>query len=128
MKLELLLILLISLLDLTDNDLLAQPQLNGKWVDIDTKTDTLTFIVVSEHNYVQLDRGLEMRNGVLRPKNGSGPYQYKVLPDKISLHWTLSASMDFNDYYFNQTGDSLVIENFYDSNSKGKMKTFEKLK
>ena len=128
MKLGLLFIFTISLLDYNDNNLLTQTKLNGKWVDINTKTDTLTFLVVGEHNYVQLDRGLEMRNGVLRPKSGFGPYYYKILPDKIFLRWTLSASTEYNDYHFNQTDDSLVIENFYDLNSKGTKQTFKKIK
>jgi hypothetical protein len=69
-----------------------------------------------------------MTNGVLRPKNGFGPYYYKILSDKISLRWTLSASGDYNDYYFNQVGDSLIVENFYDLKSKGAMQTFVKIK
>lgn len=128
MKLGLLFIFAISLLDCDDDNLLTQTKLNGKWVDIDTKTDTLTFLVVSEHDFIQLDRGLEMRNGVLRPKNGFGPYYYKILSDKISLRWTLAASTEYNDYYFNQTDDSLVIENFYDLNSKGTKQTYKKIK
>jgi len=128
MKLGLLIILAISLLDCADDNSITQTKLGGKWVDITTKTDTLTFLVVSEHDYVQLDRGLEMTNGVLRPKNGSGPYHYKILSDKISLRWSLSASGDYNDYYFNQAGDSLIVENFYDLKSKGAMQTFVKTK
>ena len=128
MKLGLLFIIAISLLDCTDDNSVTQSNLNGKWVDTNTKTDTLTFLVVSEHDYVQLDRGLEMRNGSLLPKNGAGPYYYKILSDKISLRWTLSSSTDYNDYYFNQKDDSLVIENFYDLNSKGTKQTFVKIK
>ena len=128
MKLGLLFIIALSLLDCGEDNSVTQTQLKGKWVDINTKTDTLTFLVVSEHDYVQLDRGLQMTNGVLRPKNGFGPYFYKVLSDKISLRWTLSSSADYNDYYFNQAGDSLIVENFYDLNSKGTMQTFVKIK
>ncbi len=127
MNLGLLFILVISLLDCADENSVMQTKLKGKWVDINTKTDTLTFLVVSEHDYVQLDRGLEMTNGCLRPKNGFGPYYYKILSDKISLRWTLSSSTDYNDYNFTQAGDSLIVENFYDLNSKGVMQIFVKI-
>ena len=116
------------LLDCADNHAVAQKNLEGKWVHVETKTDTLTFLTVSDHDYVQLDRGSEMRNGVLRPKNGTGRYHYKILTDKISLRWTLSASAGYNDYYFYQSGDSLVIGKFYDLDSKWTKLTFEKLK
>lgn len=128
MKAGFLFILAISLLDFADDNSIAQTKLNGKWIDIDSKTDTLTFLVVSEHDYVQFDRGIEITNGVLRPKIGFGPYYYKILADKISLRWTLSASTDYNEYHFNQVGDTLIVENFYDLGSKGEMQTFVKVK
>jgi hypothetical protein len=127
MKLVLLIILSISLLHGVDHNPSMQTKLNGTWVGINN-TDTLTFLVVSQNDYVKLDRGNEMRNGVARPKIGSGPYYYKISPGRISLRWTLSASTDYHDYYFNQSGDSLVVENFYDLNSKGVRQIFKKTK
>jgi hypothetical protein len=127
MKIGLLIILSISLLHGIDDNSSMQTKLNGTWVGINS-TDTLTFLVVGQNDYVKLGRGSEMRNGVVRPKIGSGPYHYKILPGKISLHWTLSASSDYNDYYFSQSGDSLVVENFYDLNSKGVKQIFKKTK
>lgn len=128
MKFALLFILAISRLDCPVDHTAMQTQLNGKWVDIHTKTDTLTFLVVAEHDYVQLERGVELNHGVFRPKNGSGPYQYKIAQNIISLRWTLSSFADYNDHYFKQAGDTLVIGNFYDLNLKGKMQTFVKIK
>jgi hypothetical protein len=127
MKLGLLIILSISLLYGINDSPLMQTKLNGTWVGINN-TDTLTFLIVSQSDYVKLDRGSEMRNGVARPKIGSGPYYYKISPGKISLRWTLSASANYNDYYFNQSGDSLVVENFYDLDSKGVKHVFKKTK
>lgn len=127
MKTEVLFILVIFLFaDIADS--VAQSKLDGKWVDISTSKDTLTFLTVGEQDYVQVVRGSELRNGALRPKNGSGPYSYIILSGKISLRWTLSASTDYKDYYFKQTGDSLAIANFYDLDSKGTIRTFVEIK
>jgi hypothetical protein len=40
----------------------------------------------------------------------------------------LSSCYCFSDYSFIQTGNNIFIENFYDSNSKGVVETFERLK
>jgi hypothetical protein len=128
MKLGLLIIFAISLFDCPNNNVIAQKPVTEKWVDVNTKSDTLTFLTIGGHDYIQLDRGKEMRNGYLLPKSGAGPYRYKLLTDKISLYWTLSSDSNFYDYYFNRVDDTIVIENFYDPNLKGTRQTFKKLK
>jgi len=102
--------------------------LNGKWVDINTKTDTLTFGLFGGKESMILGRGKETRNGFILPKYGSGPYDYNLLTgDKISLRWTLSSNGSFNEYYLKQSGDKLTIEKFFDPSTSGTMLTFKKL-
>ena len=101
--------------------------LRGKWVEINTKTDTLTFGLLGDKESMFLGRGKEMSNGYLTPKSHSGPYDYRLLVDKISLRWLLSASDSFNEFYFSLSGDKIIIENFYDSNAKGILVTFKRI-
>jgi hypothetical protein len=102
--------------------------LDGKWVDINNATDTLTFGPFGGQESMILERGKEMRNGFLLPKYGSGPYEYELSPgDTISLRWYLSGSSNSNDYYFKQMGDKLIIEKFFDTITPGTMLTFKKL-
>ena len=105
-----------------------QEPLTGKWVDVDHPTDTLTFLVVGGVNYFNLRRGMEMRNGVSRPKIGSGPYRYK-LPgtEVISLNWSLSSDSAYNDYYFKQSENTLTIGKFFDVSTPGVMLTFNRI-
>lgn len=100
--------------------------LRGKWVEIETRTDTLSFELVSDSEIMSLNRGTEIRNGNLLPKYNSGPYTYKLGEEKISLYWTLSSNSSFNDYYFSVKDNRLQIGNFYNSES-GETLTFEKL-
>ena len=127
MRSGLLFILALSLFCCGDDHVATQTSLNGKWVEINTRTDTLTFLVMDENPYVTLDRGREIRNGHLLPKIGSGIYRYRLFHDSISLYWTLSSNSDYNHYYFNQTGDALIVGNFYDPDLKGARDTFKKL-
>lgn len=75
-----------------------------------------------------LSRGTELRDGFQLPKPGSGPYDYELLNEKISLRWALSSNSSFNDFYFNQTNDIILIGDFYNANSVGARLTFKKLK
>jgi hypothetical protein len=108
-------------------DLMTSSDLTGKWIEIKTKTDTLVFESWDTMEVMNLKRGKEMRNGYLLPKAGSGPYEYKLADEKISLYWMLSSNYSFKDYNFKQTGDKLTIDNFYGSSS-GATLTFKKLK
>ena len=121
-----LIIFAISLLGCT-NDHLIPVALQGKWVEINTRTDTLTFGQFGGQEALRLSRGNEMRGGFSLPKYGSGPYEYKLLTNRIALYWYLSSNSSFNDYYFNQIGNTILIGNFYDANSKGTVQTFKKL-
>lgn len=128
MKQGLVIIFVLALISCTSDNVTTLTDLNGKWVDINTKTDTLTFGLFGDKESMILGRGKEMRDGFMLPKYGSGPYDYKLLTgDKISLRWTLSSSSNFNDYYFKQTGDKLTIEKFFDTTTSGTMLTFKKI-
>ena len=45
-----------------------QSPLEGKWVDVDTNTDTLTFHAIDGSSYMTLGRGRVLVNGILTPK------------------------------------------------------------
>lgn len=109
-----------------DMDITTPSDLNGKWVEVKTKTDTLTFETSDNLDIVTLDRETERINGQPLPKQGSGPYQYKLATGKISLYWMLSSNYKFIDYNFKRTGETFVIDNFYDAPS-GTTLMFEKI-
>ncbi len=117
-----------ALLSCTSDNVATLTNLNGKWIDINTKIDTLAFGFFGDKESMILGRGKETRDGFLLPKYVSGPYDYKLLiGDKFSLRWTLSSNCNFNDYYFKQSGDKLTIEKFFDTTTSGTMLTFKKL-
>ncbi|PTB97423.1 hypothetical protein C9994_02945 [Marivirga lumbricoides] len=105
-----------------------QIPLEGKWVEVNTQTDTLTFGDFEGQELMNLGRGKEMSDGALIPKRRSGFYEYQLLGnDQISLHWVFSANSAFNNYYFKQSGDSLLLENFYDNFTSSSLLTFKKI-
>lgn len=128
MKHGLAVVLVTALFSCSNDNLTTSIALEGNWVDIITRTDTLTFGLFGDRESLVLRRGKEVRDGFLLPKDGSGSYDYKVLTDdKISLRWDLSSNSKFNDYYFKQYGDKLTIEKFFDTTTAGTMLTFKKL-
>ena len=123
-----LLILVLTLLGCSENETeqLSSSELRGKWIETKTRMDTISFELLGDAEVMNLERGKEIRNGNLLPKNGSGPYNYNLLSEKISLNWMLSSNSSFNDYYFKIIDNRLNIGNFYESTS-GEILTFEKL-
>lgn len=108
--------------------IITSTELDGKWVDVNTKTDTLTFETRDKKDYMMLTRGNEIRHGQSLPKSCYGLYSYKLLPgDKITLSWIASSVVRPNAYYFKQTGDSIIIEEFYCMKKTGIKLTFKKL-
>lgn len=101
-------------------DIVNLKNLRGEWIEIDTKTDTLSFEIVHGKEYIMLKRAEFTHTGL---------YEYKLLPnDEISIHWTLASTFNsFDNYYFKLTDDKLSIGNFYASPS-GTILTFQKLK
>jgi hypothetical protein len=130
MKVKYGLIFLLSsaLLGCADGDSTHMISLQGKWVDVAAKTDTLTFNPDGTNNFLVLARGKENKGGFLRPKPGSGPYFYELGNDEsISLRWSLSSYSGSTAYYFKQHGRKLTIEKFFDVTTPGVLLTFEKI-
>ena len=127
MKNGLVIILLLTILSCTNDNITTETDLNGKWVDINTKTDTLTFGLLGDKESMILGRGKEIRNGFLIPKYGSGSYDYELVTDTISLRWVASSNINFKKYYFKKTGTKIIIEKFFDTNTRGTLLTFEKI-
>ena len=127
MKYGLVIILLLIVLSCTNDSVTTMTDLEGKWVDINTKTDTLTFGLFGDKESMILGRGKEIRNGFLLPKYGSGSYDYELLTDTISLRWVASSNLNFKKYYFKQSGGKLTIEKFFDTTTTGTMLTFKKI-
>lgn len=124
---KLLLMVLVSVFVSCSDDNGITPNIkNGKWVEIETKSDTLSFSTLEELEIMTLDRGKELQNGVLKPKYRSGSYEYRLSEGKISLRWVLSSNSNFDEYNFRIENEKLYIGNFYDSSS-GEILTFEKL-
>ncbi len=109
-----------------DANIVPSSELKGKWVETETRKDTLSFESLDNLEIMNLNRGKEISDGNLLPKPGSGPYKYKLSEEKISLNWVLSSNSSFTDYYFKIIGNHLNIGNFYGSAS-GEILTFEKL-
>lgn len=89
----------------------------GKWIESVQRKDTLIFNNSDSINFFELRNGLELRNGYLLPKLGSGPYGYYFDHDSIIVNLLISNSITFKHHYFNlnSTFDVLQIGNFYDS-------------
>lgn len=123
-----LMFVLIVLLGCSNNEPIPELGLEGKWVEVNTLTDTLEFSLLDDQELMVLSRGTENRDGFILPKPGSGSYDYHLQKDKISLRSHLSSNSSFVDYHFNLSGDKMIIGNFYEPNSQGTKQTFQKLK
>ena len=128
MKFGFIIIILSVLLSCANENLKTnQEALKGKWVDVNTKTDTLTFVISENDKYLIVSRGKEMRDGFLLPKYGSGPYYFNLVSDnKISLNSRLSSNSNFTDYYFDQVGEILKLSDFFNGPTTNIL-TFKKI-
>ena len=128
MKNGLMIIIIVVFFSCSDDnmDKISSSDLKGKWIEVETRSDTLSFDTWDNKEIMILGRGKEMRDGNLLPKYGSGPYEYKLTEGKISLHWTLSSDSSFTEYSLNIISDNLHIGNFFASSS-GETLTFIKL-
>lgn len=124
----LLILLILIFASCSDDDSSTEnlSNLEGKWVETETRTDTLSFESLDDLEIMFLNRGKEIKDGNTSPKSGSGPYSYYLAQQIIALNWMLSSNSAFNDYYFEVEGNSLKIGNFYGSAS-GEILTFERL-
>ena len=94
----------------SDDELNISPSdLQGEWIEVESLTDTLLFESRNNSNIFHLKRAQSV-------KFRTGPYEYRLTEDKISLYWMLSSNYKFDDYHFKVIGNRLEIGNFYDSN------------
>jgi hypothetical protein len=79
---------------------------------------------------VYLNRGYELRNGLLLPKDLSGIYSYEINGDSINLKWSASSVGVGKNYYYHPDSkkEQFEIENFFvDSLSNHDILTFSKM-
>ena len=85
------------------------PELQGAWVESSLREDTIIF------NSPDFDFGENWfdlrREGMI----SSGPYEYRIHGDSISVHWMLSSCTCWEIYYFrlDNRKDEFRIGNFY---------------
>ncbi len=109
---------------------ISKEQLQGIWVEVTDRTDTLVFAQEPFHydKYFTLNRGKEIRNGHVLPKYGSGTYQYQLKDNTISVYNLLSSCYCFHDYHFELKKDQISIGDFYQKNTSGQQRlTFQKV-
>ena len=82
--------------------------LEGSWVEVNTKTDTIIFKSNSDTGMFYLHRGYEIRNGYRLPIIGSTPYHYEIFTDSIKVIDGLSSSWNEGTYDFNFDNTNLT--------------------
>jgi hypothetical protein len=82
------------------NELKSSP-LKGTWIEMEKKTDTIVFS--SEYDgqnpIFNLKRGFRFTEGYKLPDYYSGPYNFILGKESISVYWFLSSG-SFQTYYF----------------------------
>lgn len=92
--------------------------LDGVWIEQEDRSDTIIFERLDGGSFLLLNRGREIRNGNDLPKYGSGPYNYQIQGDSISMLSMLSScSSCHKTYYFAVRGTELRIGDFYRKDS-----------
>ena len=104
--------------------------LQGTWVEIDTKTDTLIFKTNDLSGTFYLYRGFEMINGYYLPKIGSGMYSYDISGNSIKIVDLLSSTAGGNNYYFSiiHDNESFQVGMFTFLETNKAILTFKRLK
>lgn len=95
---------------------LTKSPLSGTYIETEKKTDTIVFL--SEYDgqkpVFELKRGYRISDGYKLPDYYSGPYNYQIYQDSISLYWFLSSG-SAQSYYFKSLAEEqkLIIGNFF---------------
>jgi hypothetical protein len=90
--------------------------LNGQWVRVDSRNDTVTFGFKDQANWFELFRGYQLgEDGILRPIIPLGIYEYKIKDNSILIHWSASSSSTWTEYYFSSQGSKIEMGNFIDN-------------
>ena len=125
------LIIAITLMSCTSDSLSTPDLLKGKWIEVNTKSDTLVFGLFGDQEAMMVNRGYEIRDSFRLPKHGSGPYDYLISKNKIALHSYLSSSMGYKDYTFkfDLKTSRIEVDKFYETADSTVTKlVFERLK
>jgi len=87
-------------IDSQKNGLKASP-LKGTWIEMEKKNDTMVFSSEYDGQYpiFNLKRGFRFTEGDKLPDYYSGPYNFKLGQNSISVYWFLSSG-SFQTYYF----------------------------
>jgi len=94
----------------------AKSPLSGTYIEFEKQKDTIVF--ASEYDgqnpVFELKRGYRISEGYELPDYYSGPYNYKISQNSISLYWFLSSG-SFQSYYFQNLPeeDRFEIGNFF---------------
>lgn len=126
MRSVLMLCLIPALVGCSNDAIKADAELDGNWVETLSRTDTITFEKLDSSDSFNLNRGVEVLDGMSKPKYRSGTYLYTLGDGNISLKWLLSSNSAYEEYYFRLKGNRLRVGNFYDAPS-GAILEFEKL-
>jgi hypothetical protein len=111
-----------------EKNTIEKAPIDGTWVEITQKTDTLVFD--NQNPWFILNRERELRNGRLLSKYPSGAYIYETGKDSINLRRLASSSSYGNNYYFKVDSKNGQIRNgnfFVDSLGKNVILTFSKI-
>jgi hypothetical protein len=89
----------------------VSPGLNGVWVEKSLSKDTIIF---DSPDFDFGENWFELRRDI---KLSTGPYEYTIKEDSISIQWMLSSCYCWRSYYFklDPGGKEFVIGKFYDS-------------
>ncbi len=120
-----LILILLSLLSGCEKEESITTGLQGEWVERSLRKDTIVF------NSPDFDFGENWfdlrREGMI----SSGPYEYRINGDSISMHWMLSSCTCWETYYFkpDKGKDYFRIGKFFDSEElDSNILVFDKLK
>ncbi len=102
------------------NNSVDTPQvLVGSWVETMGKGDTLIF--KTNTTFVEVKRGIEIKNGIRLPKIGSGLWQYNLLKEyKMEVHYALSSNSASTISHVEFKDDILYVANFYELETPNK--------
>lgn len=115
-------LILLSILSGCEKEESLTPKLQGEWVESSLRKDTIIF------NSPDFDFGENWfdlrREGMI----SSGPYEYRIHGDSISIHWMLSSCMCWETYCFEAGDEDFFIGKFYTSEEiKSDRLRFEKI-
>lgn len=105
-------------------ELKASP-LTGTWVEFSKRNDTIVFLSEYDGQYpiFDLKRGTRTtEQGYTLPGYLSGPYNYKLDQNCISVHWFLTSVLLFQTVYFKKISgeEKFEIGNFFKDPEKKK--------